>query len=646
MLDLIRKKQKSVIVQVVFWTIIAAFVGTIFLVWGKGGSGGRGDASTAVTVNGTRISFDDYQSTYDELYRFYQNVYKGQFSRDVQKKLHLQQQALNTVVEQALFLQEAGRQGLSVSHDELIDAIAHIPAFQVNGAFSKGQYLRALDYQHLTPDAFEKMEKNQLLVNKVRQKVISGVKVTDQDIDKAYRNQNEKIDLSFVAVPPQQFNSRVKVTEADLKKFFDKHSEDYRIPAKIAISYIKFTPAHYLDKVKVTDAELQKYYDQHEDLYAVPEQMSVSHLLIRVDADASAALRNKKKALAEKLRDEAANGKDFAQLVRRYSDDAATVTKGGNLGFLKRRSLPEALAKAIFALHPGEISKVVTTPAGFEIFKAEKHIEGGLKSFSQVKGQVTAGLKAEKAHDMAVDRAMTAYSANRDSANLEKAAKDSGLSVETSGFFSRGEAIPQLGDAPSINAAVFSLENGRFARPVILPQGIYLFKIKDRKASRIPKLSEVKTKVEQDYRASMAKDLAKQAAIKILAGAKAGKSLVKAALGEGLSVKSTGFFTRAAGAYIPHIGTSKDLANEAFNLTSAKPVAPEVYTVDDTDIVAVLKDRQDADMKKLDKAMRLQLRQSLLSKKQNEALDKMVAGLKAKAKISISQTLQSKLEEE
>jgi peptidyl-prolyl cis-trans isomerase D len=41
MLDLIRKKQKSILVQVVFWTIIAAFVGTIFLVWGKGGSGGQ-----------------------------------------------------------------------------------------------------------------------------------------------------------------------------------------------------------------------------------------------------------------------------------------------------------------------------------------------------------------------------------------------------------------------------------------------------------------------------------------------------------------------------------------------------------------------------------------------------------------------------
>ena len=36
MLDLIRKKQRSVLVKIVFWTIIAAFIGTIFLVWERG----------------------------------------------------------------------------------------------------------------------------------------------------------------------------------------------------------------------------------------------------------------------------------------------------------------------------------------------------------------------------------------------------------------------------------------------------------------------------------------------------------------------------------------------------------------------------------------------------------------------------------
>ena len=64
-----------------FWAIIAAFVGTIFLVWGKGSDQGRADPAVAVTVNGTQISFDDYQTTYDNLYQLYQKSTAGSSRR-------------------------------------------------------------------------------------------------------------------------------------------------------------------------------------------------------------------------------------------------------------------------------------------------------------------------------------------------------------------------------------------------------------------------------------------------------------------------------------------------------------------------------------------------------------------------------------
>ena len=58
MLDLIRKKQKTFIVKVVFWTIITAFIGTIFLVWGKGQEQNE-QLTVAVKVGNIDISFDE-----------------------------------------------------------------------------------------------------------------------------------------------------------------------------------------------------------------------------------------------------------------------------------------------------------------------------------------------------------------------------------------------------------------------------------------------------------------------------------------------------------------------------------------------------------------------------------------------------------
>ncbi|MEJ2698408.1 MAG: SurA N-terminal domain-containing protein, partial [Desulfuromonadales bacterium] len=321
MLDLIRKKQKTIIIKVVFWAIIATFVGTIFLVWGKGSGRSKEDSTVAVTVNGAKIGFDDYQTAYNNLYRLYQNIYRGQFNHEMEKKMKLKQQALDAVIDQALLLQEADRQNISISKQELVDQIAKIPAFQENGTFSKNRYLRILAYQRMTPDQFEASEKHQLLIQKVRDKIQEGVIVTDDDIVKEYRKQNEKVNLDFLKLSPTLFESKVKTDEKAIENFFVDHKEEFRLPETVSIRYILFQPSMYAKDVVFEKGELQKYYDRNLDKFEIPEKVKAAHILIRVPKDADAATRKKKRELAEKILKEARAGKDFAQLARKYSQD-------------------------------------------------------------------------------------------------------------------------------------------------------------------------------------------------------------------------------------------------------------------------------------------------------------------------------------
>jgi len=69
-------------------------------------------------------------------------------------------------------------------------------------------------------------------------------------------------------------------------------------------------------------------------------------------------------------------GADFAQLAKKFSEDANSREQGGDLGWLNRESLfngqplPQELEKAIFSLKPGEISKEpVKSGLGFYLFK-------------------------------------------------------------------------------------------------------------------------------------------------------------------------------------------------------------------------------------------------------------------------------------
>jgi len=140
----------------------------------------------------------------------------------------------------------------------------------------------------------------------------------------------------------------------------------------------EFTPRHapWVYEISSWSAEkLRKpLSDLIEDIPAEkgPEEIAASHILISYKgAERSEAERTKAKAEAlakEVLRKVRAEGADFAELARQYSD-GPTKEKGGDLGTFKRGKMDPAFEKAAFALQVGEISDVVETPFGFHIIK-------------------------------------------------------------------------------------------------------------------------------------------------------------------------------------------------------------------------------------------------------------------------------------
>jgi len=640
MLDLIRKKQKTLLVRIVFWVIIAAFVGTIFLVWGRGSDSGTAQSTVAAQVNGTEITYADFQRSYNNLYNLYQSIYQSNFTPELEQQLNLDQQAMEQLIEEALLIQEAERLGLSVSDQELVDSIAQYDAFQENGKFSRERYLQVLNYQRATPEQFESIQKRQLLTDKVRQQLQAGVTVNDEDIEQAYRDENNQISLNFVQTAPSLFESKVKVDDQKLQAFFAEQRENFRLPEKLSLRYLQFDPARYEKEISnFPEEDLERHYRRTLDLYEVKEQVKASHILIRVPEDASDEVRKQKREHAETLLKQVKNGKDFAELARSMSDDPGSAAKGGDLGYFERGMMVPPFEAAAFSMQPGEISGLVETDFGFHIIKVEEYIAPGFKSLADAIDEVKAGLKVEMARRLAYEKAMDAYNINRKTGELDDAAKNNDLGIKETGLFSRNDAIDGIGREETISAAAFALEEGELARPIQTTQGVFLFTLKERQESRIPELSEVKAAVEQAYRKDRAKTLAREAAETLLSSAKELDSLSKAAAKQKLEVNETDLFKRSFGAFIPKIGTSEELGEVAFTLTTEQPIADQVFAVADKFVVVSLKQSIQADMEKLDNAARNELSSSLLLKKQEAAINDKLEELRSQSQISLAPEL-------
>jgi peptidyl-prolyl cis-trans isomerase D len=636
MLDLIRKKQQTTLIKLVFWLIIATFVGTIFLVWGKGDERGPESTAVAITVNDMEISATDYKNAYDNLYRFYQSIYGNSFNSEMEKLLKINQVAYDQIVRQALLLQEGERIGISVSRQEIVDAIANIPQFQVNGNFDRNTYVQILSYQRISPDEFEADQRRTLFTQKAEAALKDGVTVSDADIEEEFVKQNEKVDLSFVRINPADFEKSVEVNDEVLQAFYAENQEQFRTPARIALRYLEFDPARYTEEVALTDDDIKKYYRRNSDQFTIEESVSASHILIKVDPSDSDEKKEKKRKLAEKVLSEVNSGEDFATLARKYSDDPGSAAKGGDLGSFGRGSMVPEFEKTAFTLNPGEISGLVETQFGLHIIKVTDYIKADVEPLEQVIDQVKSAVKTEKSVKLAFEKAMDAYNINRKSGDLAKAATEFNLGIKETGLFSRGQSIDGIGTSSEVTSAAFDLKEGELAHPIADKNGIFLIALKERQESRIPELSAVRTDVEAAYRKQQSYTLAKQAAETLLTDLKEGKPLTALAKTAKSKVEQTAPFARPANNSIPGIGASEALAENAFELTAEEPVAPEVYEIGGRFIIAKLKQKETADLTLLDDAKRKELRESVLAAKQKEALDLRLETLKNKAEITLS----------
>ncbi|MEA3361802.1 MAG: SurA N-terminal domain-containing protein [Thermodesulfobacteriota bacterium] len=636
MLQFVRSKQKSVLIKIAFGVIILSFVIGYTMLTAPSDQRANQGGDIAARVNGDEISYSEFQSNYSNLYNLYQNIYQGNFDANLEKQLNLPKQALQQLIEGSLLIHQASQLDIEVTQKELVDSIANYDAFQVDGKFNRDRYLEVLNYQRMDAEQFEATQRKQLLTQKVRTQLQQDASISDAEISEAFHKENDKINLNYVWLTPALVETKVAVTDTGLKSFFEKNVENFRIPEKVSLRYLQFDPARYENQVgTLSEEELQRYYRRNLDQFEIKEQVKAAHILLRVAEDANEEAIQKRRELANELLQQLQNGADFAQLAKARSDDKSNAASGGDLGTFGRGTMVREFEDAVFALRPGQLSEVVQTSFGFHIIKVEEYTEPGVKPLVDAIGEVKAGLKLEKSRQLAYEKAMDAYNINRKTGDLEAAATNNDLGIKETGFFSTDEAIDGIGKVTEISQAAFTLKSAELARPEQTTQGVFLFTLKDRQESHLPELANVKPAVEQAYRTEQAHSLAKELADKLLTEATAKKSLRTAAKNLKLTVEESGDFSRSFGFFIPRIGSSKELSEEAFSLTETTPIAAKVYTIDNRYLVASLKKSEVADLKNLDDADLSQLKSRLLAEKKEQIVTEKLSQLIQKAEIEI-----------
>ena len=138
--------------------------------------------------------------------------------------------------------------------------------------------------------------------------------------------------------------------------------------------------------VKVTDAEVRKHYDKNRRRYATAARREIRQILVRPD----------QRPLAQSLVNQLRSGAIFAQLARRYSRDPRAETSGGRLE-VARGDTSRAYERVVFSISKGKIAGPVRTQFGWHVIEALGPVQRGkTRPYAEVKEQIRQELLSEK----------------------------------------------------------------------------------------------------------------------------------------------------------------------------------------------------------------------------------------------------------
>ena len=629
MLDFLRKKKRSWII-----TILLGLIIVVFIAFYGGSQQPTGVTSHVAEVNGESISQREFIVHYQRAVERYREMFKGSFTPELLKNLNIKQSLLEEMIEARLVLQEARRLGLGATDEELMNAIAQVPEFHVNGRFNKERYIQLLRANRLTPAQFEEDQRKQLTIQRLLGVLADAAHVTEAEVRERYRFEQEKINLQFIRFSVSDNLSEVKIPDEDVQKFYDRNKESLKEPLKVQVEYIPYSFEQFSGPVQLTDKEVEDYYNANRATkFTTPKQAKVRYIMVRLDAGADAKQKEAAQVRANRIVAEARGGKNFAELAKKESQDPS-AEKGGEIGWLNQGQLPEALDKQIFALAKGEISEPIETPVGFHIVKVEDIKEEKTLSLVEAKPVITRELKLEKGKYEAAKIADRDREKAASSNDLAKIAQESGLSLKTTRLFSEGEVLPEIGPTQDFYKTALALKAKEVSSVIEGPNAYYVLKAKERTEAVVPPLDAVRGKIEKGLKESKAYEMSVQQANDSLDQVKKEPNLAKFARDKKLKLEETGWFARNT-QQLPKVGELQNLTAGSLALSARKPIPDRIFTQADAAFVFAFKEAQPADIAQFEKD-KSQLMQQALAEARQRILLKFKDDLKAKAKIEIN----------
>ena len=312
-----------------------------------------------------------------------------------------------------------------------------------------------------------------------------------------------------------------------LKAYFEKHKDRFMRPETRKVSYLEFSKENLASFLEPSTKDMKAYYDKHLNEYVIPEKRNISQIIFP----------DKKKA--EEIYPKIESGDDFFASVGDLGYEADDI----RLGLKTTKDFSPDIAKAIFALKAGEISKIVQNDFGYAVYFVEEIISKQQKDFASVRQDIKGKLLQDAFVAFVNDNIDVIEDDRAGGASLEELSKKYKVSLVSfdnlmdNGMVYGGDDKPVIQDKKLLEQ--FFVNNVGDDIPLIemADGGFIIANIQSVQKERALTFAEAKSDVIKHHRHDVITSDLKKKADNILVSVRQGKSLETELLALGVGLK-------------------------------------------------------------------------------------------------------------
>jgi parvulin-like peptidyl-prolyl isomerase len=382
-----------------------------------------------------RIPLERFQAVHHHL-RIQNRMQYGENFAKLAPMLDLEDKTWDRLI----LLKAAEDRGITVTDQEVVNEIAQYPYFKRRGRFNTQLYNRILrDTLGIKPVDFEATIRESMIIDRLTQEVLAKVSVTDQEVRRAYRNQNEKIKATSCFFPYSAYEPAADIPGERIVNYYKSHTDDLRVAPSVNLKYIALD---FPDKGGVQKEVETKY---------------------------------KAKAIV----DEYADNPDLEQLAAKY-DQTVEET-----GFFSKNELnfdsglPLRDLHACFKLKEGVIQPPVERADGYTVYLVEAKQPAYTPRLREANDRIKQILQQQQAEKNTL-KAAAQYRTKFQAApeKMEELAGANDLKTEAMPLLAKQEYLYALSLPRGQEAKLFALtEKGQISEPMTTPQGVYVLRV-------------------------------------------------------------------------------------------------------------------------------------------------------------------------